>query len=176
MRRVQMAALELAEERGFSAVTVEDVAAAAGVGPATVYRNFGTKERIFLWDEYDPLLLEEIRAALPARSLLRAVRGAVGIALDNVYGEDKRRILRRARLVLHEPALYTAGEADRAHLRRALAEVLAPHVHPPGDPAVAAAAIVATMEVAVTQWVDLKGRTPMREVLERAFDALRSMS
>ena len=54
---MQQVALDLFEQRGFAAVGVEEIARAAGVGPATVYRHFGSKERIVLWDDYDPLLL-----------------------------------------------------------------------------------------------------------------------
>jgi AcrR family transcriptional regulator len=38
------AALELFRERGVDAVTVADIAAAAGVAPATIYRRFGDKD------------------------------------------------------------------------------------------------------------------------------------
>ncbi|GAB3378268.1 TetR/AcrR family transcriptional regulator [Lysobacter fragariae] len=38
------AALELFRERGVDAVTVSDIAAAAGVAPATIYRRFGDKD------------------------------------------------------------------------------------------------------------------------------------
>jgi AcrR family transcriptional regulator len=172
MRRVQLAALDLAEERGMAGFTVEDVAAAAGVGPATVYRNFGTKERIILWDEYDPMILEEIRRELPNKPLLRATRDALAAALDRVYAEDKRRILRRARLVLRDTSLYAAGESDRASLRRALGEILVAHGRSALEAEVAAAASLAAMEVAVVQWVRGGGRIPMREVVARAFDAL----
>ena len=46
MRRIQLAALTLFERRGFERITIEDIARAARVGPATVYRHFITKERI----------------------------------------------------------------------------------------------------------------------------------
>src|SRR5688572_5367592 len=49
-----------------------------GVGVATVYRYFGTKERMVLWDEYDPMLL----AHFDARSdlgLLEAAREAIRV-------------------------------------------------------------------------------------------------
>ena len=64
MRRAQAAALDLFEARGYDGTTVEQIADAAEVGAATIYRAFGTKERIILWDEYDPLLFEAIAARL----------------------------------------------------------------------------------------------------------------
>ncbi len=42
------AAVALMSERGFDAVTMKDIARAAGVGDATVYKYFATKERLLL--------------------------------------------------------------------------------------------------------------------------------
>ena len=44
--RILAAARELFEAYGFDAVTVEEIAGSAGVGPATVYQRFGTKAAI----------------------------------------------------------------------------------------------------------------------------------
>lgn len=47
---IRSAALQLFMDRGFDAVSVEEVADAADVSPSTVYRNFGTKEDLVLAD------------------------------------------------------------------------------------------------------------------------------
>lgn len=178
MRRVQDAALDLFEERGYAAVTVDEIAAAAGVGPATVYRRFGTKEGVVLWDEYDPLLLDLLAPRLRDSPLLSAVEGALVDALDRIYRADKRRILRRSRLLLSEPALIAASAVEGAALRRALSELFVKEGAAGGafDAAVAAAAVVATLETAVRRWVEERGRTAMSEVLQDAFSALARLS
>jgi AcrR family transcriptional regulator len=178
MRRVQDAALGLFEERGYAAVTVEGIAAAAGVGVATVYRNFDTKERVVLWDEYDPMLLSAVAARLHAEPLLRAVQGALVESLDRVYEADKRRILRRARLILSEAPLAAAAAIDNHTLRGALAELFVKEgaSRDAFEAAVAAAAVVAALETSVRRWVEARGRTPMREVLSAAFEALGRLS
>jgi AcrR family transcriptional regulator len=174
MRRVQDAALDLFEERGYAAVTVDEIAAAAGVGPATVYRGFGTKERVVLWDEYDPMLLEAVAEKLREQPLLPAVVGAFVASLDRVYRTDKRRILRRARLILSEPPLVAAAAVDSAALRDALAALFVKEGAAGGafEAAIAAAAVLATLETAVKRWVEERGRTPMADVLEAAFRSL----
>lgn len=178
MRRVQDAALDLFEGRGYAAVTVDEIAAAAGVGPATVYRRFGTKEGVVLWDEYDPLLLDLLAPRLREAPLLSAVEGALVEALDRIYRADRRRILRRSRLLLSEPSLLAAAALQGVELRGALAALFEKEgaARDAFDAAVAAAAVVATLETAVRRWVDERGRTPMSEVLQDAFSALGRLS
>ncbi|MDO4242312.1 MAG: TetR/AcrR family transcriptional regulator [Actinomyces sp.] len=57
MHHVQAIALELFSARGFDAVSIEEIAAAAEVSPSTIYRYFGTKEGLVVRDEYDEPLL-----------------------------------------------------------------------------------------------------------------------
>jgi len=53
MRHVQRVALELFQRRGYQAVTIEAIAKAAEVGAASIFRYFGTKDCIVIWDEAD---------------------------------------------------------------------------------------------------------------------------
>lgn len=177
MRRVQMAALDLAELHGWANVTIDEIAARAGVGPATVYRNFATKERIVLWDDYDPMLLDAVRAALVDEPVLQAVRDALVASLDRVYEEDKHRILRRAKLIFDVPRLGAAAEENRVGLRSALSKlfIAAGAFRRALDADVAAGAIVATLEVAVAHWVHERGRRPLRVHLNDAFRALAAL-
>ena len=112
MRRIQDVALTLFERRGFEAVTVDDVARAAEVGVASVFRNFGTKEGLVWWDEYDPLLFEGIAARLGKLPPLEAVCEAACAGLDQFYSDDKKRLLRRTDLAAKTPALAAAPVAS----------------------------------------------------------------
>jgi AcrR family transcriptional regulator len=60
---LERAAARLFEEQGFSATTVRDIAAAAGVGERTFFRYFPSKE---------DLVLDEVRRLIP--SVMRLVR------------------------------------------------------------------------------------------------------
>jgi len=174
MRRVQAAALDLFESRGFDRVTIEEIAAVAEVGPATVYRHFGSKEHVVLWDEYDPQLFLAIAARLATATPLAAVREAFVEALDRHYAEDAERILRRARLMGETPALQIATAANLRAMRQSLVELFL-EKRAAGDAleaTVVAGAIVATIEAAIAHWVAAGGRRKLRQVIALAFRRL----
>ena len=81
MQRIQDEAYALVRSSGFEGATVEEIAAAAEVSPSTVYRYFGTKEGVLLWDELELPSLEAMARALehhlPLDALLVALREAV---------------------------------------------------------------------------------------------------
>jgi AcrR family transcriptional regulator len=176
MRRVQAAALDLFERHGFERVTIEQIAGAAEVGPATVYRHFGTKERVVLWDEYDPGLFDAIAARLRGTRPERAVRDALIAELARVYDEDRARILRRARLMQKTPALETVLASDAVAMRRRLAWLFlsARACRDRLEADVAAGAVVATLEAGIAEWVRRRGRTALGEIMTLAFRRLES--
>lgn len=169
MRRAQDAALELFEERGFDSVTVEDVARAAEVGVASVFRNFGTKEGLVLWDEYDPLLFEAVSGHLKTKSPLEAMSAGVSDALGSIYQRDRRRVLRRADLMAKTPALQLASRAQVYALREGLGQVLAPKVKDPLERELLCAVFGAALEVSVERWRKERARRPLAVILEEAF-------
>ena len=169
MRRAQDAALQLFEKRGFDAVTVEDVARAADQGVASLFRNFGTKEALVLWDEYDPLLFESVSKHLATKSPLEALSAGVREALGSIYEHDRKRVLRRADLMATTPALMLASRANLHPLREGLSAVLASKVKDPLERELLGAVFGATLEVAVEHWRKEKGRRPLNTILQRAF-------
>jgi AcrR family transcriptional regulator len=178
MRRVQEAALTLFEQRGYDGVSIEEIAAAAEVGPATVYRNFGTKERLVLWDEYDPMLLEAVGEELREHPVIPAMERALKRSLGSVYREDRARILRRARLLSKTPALEGASESDQRLLRQALSDVLraSGRVRDELDSRVVAGALVAALAAGVQRWLAGEAREPLARCFSRAFACLTRLS
>lgn len=175
MRRVQEVALELFGKRGFADVTIEEIAAAADVGPATVYRNFGTKERIVTWDDYDAGLFEVIAARLAAKEEpAHAVLEGILESLAPIYARDKARLLRRTRLVHEIPEIRATTAGDLAAMRDALAALFlrTRAVRSELDAQVQAAAFVGALEVALAHWVRGKGETSLAAILRKAFAAL----
>ncbi len=121
MRTIQERALDLFDERGFSQVTIEEVATAAEVSPSTVYRLFGTKEGLLVADEFDSMSQEAVEGLLdlddPVGSLVDiVVRYENAPSAEDRGGPDPAR---RIRYFFEEPSVRMAACAalDRAGQR-----------------------------------------------------------
>ncbi len=177
MREVQASALDLFEANGYDEVSVEAIAAAAGVSAPTVYRHFGSKERIVLWDDYDPDLLASITDHARKLPPLAAIEAGLIAALDRIYTADARRVLRRSRLLLAHPALQAANAPLLAELRRTLAQTLAEAYGTLGDDRarLLAAIVVAALEEGIGRWVEARGKTSLNLHFRQAFTDLRNI-
>jgi AcrR family transcriptional regulator len=169
MRRVQDAAIALFEARGFDAVTVEEVAREADVGVASVFRNFGSKEQLVLWDEYDPLLFDALAKKLADKRPLAAIEAALVESLGTLYARDRKRVLRRADLIAQSAALQQAARAGIQALREGLVGVLATKLRDPFERELVAAVFATALEVAVERWRVERARRPLASHLKRAF-------
>jgi AcrR family transcriptional regulator len=101
------AAMELFLARGFDAVTVAEVADAAGVSEKTVYNHFSTKEDLVFPDVEQRwmVVLDGIRDRAPGTSLVEPFRTATRELLDQVATGAVDEITARPRLVMGSKAL-----------------------------------------------------------------------
>lgn len=170
MKRVQRVAVEHFLAEGFDAVTVERIADAAEVSPMSVYRWFGTKEGLVLWDEFDPPILAAVAARLERTAPLAAVRDGLVALLDDVYDRERTLALDRTRLITREPALRGASAQNGRLLRDALTGLFRDHA---GMDEVTAEAVAATavalLEVATERWQREDGRRPLAAVIAETF-------
>jgi AcrR family transcriptional regulator len=175
MRYVQLTALGLFEVRGFDAVTIEDVARASMVSAPTIYRHFGTKESLVLWDEYDPMLFHALAGRLRSESLVDAIREAILRPLDRVYVSDASRILRRVRLANDHAGLRAAVAANLRAMRRELARIFVAEnaCRDALEADVVAGATTTALEIAIEHWAQADGKRPLRRFIEQALRRLR---
>ncbi|QLQ39834.1 TetR/AcrR family transcriptional regulator [Micromonospora robiginosa] len=98
-QRLFVAAVDLIAEQGFSATTVDDIAARAGVAKGTVYYNFESKTVLFeeLLRHGIGLLTAEFRAAVDGLPPREALAALVRAELDYI-----RRYRAFAQLLLSE--------------------------------------------------------------------------
>ncbi len=122
--RLVEAAFALYEEQGYDRTTVDDIAARAGVGRATFFRIFGSKEDV-IFPDHD-VLLERIRTRLAHATVGTgpvAVVEAAAVVLDHYLAEgDLARA--RYRLTRTVPALRHRELAGMQRYRQVFGEFL----------------------------------------------------
>ena len=177
---IQREALRLIATRGYEAMTCEQIAAAAEVSPATLFRYFATKEDIVLQDGYDPLIAEAVRTRPAHEAPLTAVRHGFADTFADVYQGDLEVIRQRTALILSVPALRARSREQQESLVSHLTDALAERAGPSGrslDIAVAAAVCAAAVNTAVERWARDGGDLPaLVEASFAALDALTSMA
>jgi len=100
---IRQHALALFREHGYTGTTVEQIAEAAEVSPATFFRYFPTKEDVVLQDDFDLITL----AALEAQPLnlppIAAFRAAAAMVRAHMTAEEVERFTETTRLTLAVP-------------------------------------------------------------------------
>jgi AcrR family transcriptional regulator len=175
-RALERAAVALAAEHGLEHVTVERIAATAGVSARTFFNYFGSKEEAVIG--FDPDEPQRLRAALAARPPgeppLRALR-AVLSARAVEFTAAREEWLARRELIRSEPRLLSANMAAWGAIERALVDGVAARIgqDPERDlyPALVVGAAVAAARVALMRWRSDQ-RIALERQLGRAFDLL----
>jgi AcrR family transcriptional regulator len=189
-RTIQERALDLFDERGFDAVTIEEIAAAAEVSPSSVYRYFGTKEGLLVADEFDSMSQEALEEILdlndPVGSLLRIVRAyettpeetpeqASGAPVTP-RSSAERSPWRRVRYFFQEPSVRMAALAALDRASRRIAPMLAGHGDVTETQArVTANALVFGYFAALEQWYLDDGAHPIADYVEEGMKPLRAI-
>jgi len=117
-RALQTAAVQLVGERGFAAVTVEDIAAAAGVSRRTFFNHFATKAAA-LFDP-DPDDAERLRRLLAEADGADDVWGALrGVWLAYLAGH--RHLIAVRRQLMDDPELLAYQAVAYRHVETSMA-------------------------------------------------------
>jgi mycofactocin system transcriptional regulator len=171
---IEAVALGLFAERGFEATTVDDIAAAVGVGRRTLFRYFESKNDI-AWGDFDSVM-ERLRSALEARDdlpLMDALRESV--VGSNDYPADEEPGLRiRLTMITRTPALQAHSALRYAEWRSVVAEWAAARRGESADdllPRVIGYAALGSAMSTFERWVANEDED-LLELLEAAFAAL----
>jgi AcrR family transcriptional regulator len=100
---IRQHALRLFLEQGYSATTIEQIADAAEVSPATFFRYFPSKEDVVLQDDLDIVTIEALEAQPPELSPVAAFRAAAVATLASLSAEDLARFRATAELTVTIP-------------------------------------------------------------------------
>ena len=181
MQHIQQTALDLYDAHGYDAVTVEQIASESQVSPSSVYRYFGTKEQILLWDDYDPQLMRLLASELAEHQPVDALRRAISTALTSVFGGagqvggDEQQVRRRLDYILTEPALRSASTEQMEGMSAWAGAVLAEQTgREPADleVMVVAQALVWSLVAALRHWHATGYAAPLQREFDRAFAVL----
>jgi AcrR family transcriptional regulator len=130
-------ALRLFREQGYSVTTIEQIAAAAEVSPATFFRYFPTKEDVVLQDDFDVITIASLNAQPPELSPVAAFRAAAAASLAAMTGADKEQFRETARLTAQVPEIRARALDEFTRTMDGISGALAGRVgRPPDDFAV----------------------------------------
>jgi AcrR family transcriptional regulator len=181
---IRRAALDLFADRGFSHVTVEDIAAAADVSPRTFFNYFPSKEAVLFGADTGGA--EELRDRLvhdlPASSALEVLRVVLGERVRRIaeevadLGDDPARWVRQMRTATADPQLRAAQAAHMAQVEATFASALAERLgtDPESDPfpLMLASAAAGVLRATLMFWARLGGAVPIDELIEAAYQTM----
>jgi AcrR family transcriptional regulator len=173
--RLEQAALELFQKRGYDRTTVEDIAARAGLTERTFFRYYADKREVLFWGagQLQQLMTDAIADAPAATAPLDAVAAALEAATLLLRSRDYSR-MRRDLIVAH------AELRERELLKlTALASALASALRGRGvaEPAASLTgeAGIAVFKVAFERWIDDGKRRDLGHHMRAALDELKAV-
>jgi AcrR family transcriptional regulator len=175
-QRIYEAAMALFHEHGFERVNVGQIAAGAGVSVPTFYAHYPSKEHILMQlptAEQMAGLLATQADELPLRDRLERI---APVWLAQWGPEELEEILVRWRIIASTPALRTRA----AEFERTTAGMIADAL--PGEGTAAARqadailinAYLAAFTSALLNWAECNGERKLGELMDEAFEAMRS--
>jgi AcrR family transcriptional regulator len=168
------AAMRLFEERGYSATSIDDIAAAANVSRRTFFRYFASKDEVLIVDPGGKL--EALHIALAEgpseESTIEALRRGIRALATAYY--DPELVRAEARLSDLEPTMAAAALAYQVRWEEALAQEVAADLRVDIDsdprPRIVAHAVVAILRAAVATWLAAGAVGDPADEVARTFD------
>jgi AcrR family transcriptional regulator len=155
---------------------VADVAAAAEVSSMTVFRYFPAKEDLVMADEYDPVIVERIRARPVGESLIQGVAVALAESAADQKPADRAMLLARVQLGLSVPALRARMWDGQYRTQRYIVEALRGESPDPDrefELWVATGACLAAATAAIMRWAEGGGHEDLPGLMTAALRIIR---
>lgn len=171
-RRIHATALDLAAHDLYQSITVESISDRSGVSPSTVYRYFSTKEGVFLWDEYDDVVMGEFDSLLGEHDPIDAMSKAVHSALAGRFHLDEERALIQLDLIRQVDPLQEAMAVRLDQMRVSLARMVSEYGWSAFDAKVFAGAMISAFNSAFETWAASGGRESLPALIDQAIRLL----
>ncbi|MER6694588.1 TetR/AcrR family transcriptional regulator [Streptomyces minutiscleroticus] len=167
---IRDAALRLIDRRDFDAVSLDEIAEAAGVSRTTLFNYFASKEAIVLDPApQDPQLWRSLMDARPERETLWASLQAVHLGYVSTFSD---RLVLQKRLKTVSPTLAASTREHAARFKRELRDWIADRA-PSGSEVYAELAVNtagAAMATAYTLWSPDDGFDRLMELARTCFE------
>jgi AcrR family transcriptional regulator len=177
-RLISDKAFELFTDNGYDRTTIEQIAAAAEVGPRTLYRYFPTKETLVVEFVQTSLFqaLEDMRAQPTDAPLPVALHAVIGRVLQ-IMSTDPARVMAVYELARPNASVRAQLGDVLWQWRREMTEEVVKRIDGPSGHVIAsltAASAVNLIEVVVQGWVDSGGKADMHALAAEASGLLRT--
>lgn len=174
LERLQLAALELFEERGYDGTTVADIAARAGLTERTFYRHYADKREVLVSgsEELAALFAATIAAQPDGTTPLAAVAAALD-AVSPFFDSRRPFSVRRQRVIAASRDLQERELAKLDALTGTLAEALGQRGVGESTARLVATVGVSLFHIAFSQWVSDPAGRPFNSFAHAALDDLR---
>lgn len=175
-QRLAAAALDLFGEHGFDQVTVNDIAARAGLTARTFFRHYADKREV-LFGGADTLLemLTTAVATRPDGPALDAVAAALE-AVSTTIGGDRDHSRRRAAVIAAHPELQERELIKLASWSRTLADALRARGDDPLTADLVAETGMAAFRVGFESWLHGPARQDLAAAVGSALTRLRELA
>jgi AcrR family transcriptional regulator len=122
---IRQHALRLFREQGYYATTIEQIADAAEISPATFFRYFPTKEDVVLQDDFDVVSLGALEAQPAGLSPVAAFRAASAATLAALSPDDLARFRETVELTAAIPEIRARAIDEFVRTINQIAEAIA---------------------------------------------------
>lgn len=170
---IEMAALTLFEQHGYTATTVEQIARSAGVSSATFFRYFKSKEEVLFVNEEEAV--DELIALVSTRAdrteNLAALAAPVAAFAHNYLNDSDAHTQRLTRLVMTTRELEPRSMRMRLRWEHALARQLASERDRDvsGEDVLIANLAVACLTAALWRWQSATSATDIGPMVRDMF-------
>lgn len=176
---IQRAAVRLFAERGFDAVTTEEIAAAAGIGHSTYFRYVTSKEDLLLGilRRAGAAIVDNLKARPGGESAEEAMCQAslrwsrAFIAEEEALG-NWRAAIRTAPHVLDRAAVV--GPFERAQLTKLLGDRMGARPDDDIRPGLLVHTVLAAAEFALLRWLENDEGPTLHQLTEQALEGTRT--
>ncbi|MEU9053059.1 TetR family transcriptional regulator [Streptomyces sp. NPDC048384] len=172
---IREATYALIKEQGYDATTIEQIAERAEVSPSTVFRYFPTKEDIVLTDEYDPILLDELRRRPADEPWMESLRYVMKLAIAAATDEEPEAVRLRSHLLVQVPAVRSRMLESMSVTGRMLGEAIAERTGRARDSfevRVFTMSLIGALAEVSLYWAENGFEDDLNDLVDRALDVV----